>query len=431
MASGDAACESGPDRTRDTLIFGCFVGMLGLLYTAGAQHQREFHSPAAVATAADDWLTAPPPPPPLLETTMRRKPPPTNIVEWRTGEHPLPTTAATALPGAYKEEMQRTVELFAAAAAPSVQKETFTLVNSFWEDSNQNQRYKEILGAMRANIMNKGLAELVVMYETGADDKDKACRDLEALLTAPLDDLKLPHAVVTCVSRPKGQPTYENLFEYSNTQPDQPFKGSVVVVANGDVVLDDTIEQLPHFVGHVAYALTVNSNINAGVFQTAAGFKPCPKKRGSKVKNMRCPFFGTDKNGPKALSYDGFAFKPPLPASFAAKARAHKIGLDEVMNKLGMENRAKCALEAAGVLVLSSCIWVRLQHYHTCGGYSHNNKFVPFHPDFGCSRALYPCMLRNSGNIPKGSNDSSKVVATGFCDKVAAENLVPHVVVEW
>ena len=130
------------------------------------------------------------------------------------------------------------------------------------------------------------------------------------------------------------------------------------------------------------------------------------------------------------MSYDGFAFKPPLPEGFAEKARSHNISLDEVMNKLGMENRAKCGLEASGVMVLNSCIWVRLQHYHKTGDrwYSHGKKFVPFTPDFKCSRSTYPCMVRYNGTAPPGAHEATPVVNTSFCDSTDPSHLVPHLV---
>ena len=412
------AQKMSTSRATDVLIFACFAGLLGLLYTAGDQHQREFHPPGGPAPPPADLGAggaggvyrggAP-------DSGHLRPAAPTRSGDHR-GPGPGPSPGAAAAG--------------AAVAAPGGrQPETFTLVNSFWEDTNPSERYREMLGAMRANIVNKGLAQLVVLYETTSEDRAAACAKFVEALYSPLEELKLWHAEVTCVGRPKGQPTYEAILTYASSQPDGPFRGSVVLVANGDVVLDESLRQMPAFVGHVAYALTVNTDINARVYEVACGFKVRKgKKHGSKVTSKRCPFYGADKNGPHALSYDGFAFKPPLPDGFAEKARSHSISLDEVMNKMGMENRAKCGLEAGGVMVLNSCIWVRLQHYHKTGGYSHNMKMVKFAPDFYCSRSTYPCMVRYNGTAPPGAAEATPVVSTAFCDNVDPSNLVPHAV---
>ena len=84
------------------------------------------------------------------------------------------------------------------------QSETFTLVNSFWETLNPDVRYLELLGAMRANLMNRGLSELVVLYETLGPNRTKACNELSRTLTQPLKKQNLWHTTITCHGRPRG-----------------------------------------------------------------------------------------------------------------------------------------------------------------------------------------------------------------------------------
>lgn len=325
--------------------------------------------------------------------------------------------------------------------------QTYTLINSFWANTpgsecigmNNNKypprqpcaiRHNEVRGAMRANLLNSALAELVVLYEARPDD---GCDEMKAALLRTIPTGRY-HAKLTCVSQDT-QPTYAELFEFANTQPAGPFVGNVVIVGNADAVFDKSLSQMPPVGGKYAYALTINKKVNRtqyldamsddevcpsiktsnefrgeGVDQTGAWF------RGTKVRDDRCPWKGQgNSKGPAATSFDAFVFRPPLPPGWQQRAAALSP-LDLPMNRLGMENRAKCGLEAAGLTVLNACFWVRLMHYHKCAWYSHDDSAFVEAPDPKCDRATYPCMLYSNGpTSPMGSWKGSPVVSTDVC----------------
>eukprot|EP00729_Bicosta_minor_P002976 gene2976-14887_t len=323
-------------------------------------------------------------------------------------------------------------------------KQTFTLINSFWANTPESMcvgisgggqendqpcqvRHDEMLGAMRANMLNPSLAELFVIYEGRPGD---GCKELEEALLK-----KMPagggrrRAAFSCADRKGGQPTYEDLFLFASTQPDGRFLGNIAIVSNVDVVFDRTLSQMPPVGRKYAYALSVNTKVNRTQYLEGMGQEPCQSVteshgwfKGSKVRDERCPWKGmTSKKGPQAHSFDAFAFNPPLPEGWVEKSR--KLSpMDDTANKLGMENRAKCGLEAAGLVVLNACLWVRMFHYHKCAWYSHpKNVFVP-EPDHSCDRATYPCMLySNEPENPLGEWEGEPVVDRSTCRKPNAK----------
>jgi len=283
-----------------------------------------------------------------------------------------------------------------------------TLLISFFS-APASKRHDEFIGAILANILNPALSELVVLYEG-------KCAELEARLLERIKELA-PGGVrckLTC-QQAGSQPTYADMFRYSSVQPDGPLVGGVVIVANVDVVFDDSLAQLPRLTGLSAYALSINSKTNLVHYLQATGFATmCHGKKA--VRDGRCPFWSQQSGyGPSTMSWDGFAFRAlALPADFAERADAAGSALDTVMNLIGAENRAKCGLEAAGVSVYNACIWVRLQHYHHCGGLSHNNTEIS-KPNKACDRSTYPCMMMYSGTIPDGKTVAVPVVDTSMC----------------
>ena len=318
------------------------------------------------------------------------------------------------------------------------EKQTFTLINSFWADtpgstcvgmnSRRKQpcqvRHNELLGAMRANMLNPALAELFVLYEARPDD---GCKQLEESMLKKMPDGAAAagrHAKFSCTERSGGQPTYEELFQVASSQPDGAFLGNIVIVSNADVVFDHTLSQMPPVGDTHAYALSVNTKVNKTQYLEGMGQEPCEEvtkkngwTHGSKVRDERCPWKGfTNSKGPQALSFDAYAFKPPLPDGWIEKSR--KLSpLNEMPNKLGMENRAKCGLEAAGLTVLNACLWVRMFHYHKCAWYSHPMHFVA-EPNPVCDRATYPCMLySNTAENPLGAWGGAPVVDASVCTK--------------
>eukprot|EP01079_Euglenida_sp_SAG-EU17-18_P009991 gene9990-1801_t len=274
------------------------------------------------------------------------------------------------------------------------------LINFFGNTSTSHgpARYAELLGAIRANIVNPAVSELVVLF-------DGHCPWLEHALLGPLRGV--PRAQLAC-SEHTGQPTYADMFGFALEQADRNFHGTVVVISNADVVFDQSLAQLPPVPPYIAYLLSVNAQTEAGLYLQMVGFPFCKKDKHWSDNRCLSPADGHRRHrphpvyGPFSDSWDAVALRiRELPRDFAERARVHRFPLDVHMNQFSAEQRMKCGLEAAGLVVLNACLWVRMQHFHHCGdktGLGGTKKLLRNRvPLRLCPAHTFPCMLSSYG----------------------------------
>lgn len=293
---------------------------------------------------------------------------------------PVPYPATTpAPPAATKAEAQAV-----PVHPPQADAGGITLMISFFASNGDHAghpHYDEMLGAIRANILNAGvLSEMVVMFEPSKEIK---CADFVKSVTGPLKGETL--VPLRCHEQAGGQPTYFDLFTYANTQPDGAFKGSTVILANADIVFDKTLAHLPAVDPSEGYILSVNVKPDATMYQKAVG-KPMSSQ--TTTPDARCPWPRWKNANTK--SWDGFVIRPPLPKDFEATAAATGNTLKIFPNQIGAENRAKCALQKNGLEVINICLYVRVQHYHR-GTQQMHHESGDKTGGVDCNGASYPC----------------------------------------
>ena len=282
----------------------------------------------------------------------------------------------------------------------------YTLLVSFFATANPPGHYPELLGALRANIANPAVDEVAVLYEPL---DGMGCADLLVTLSSrsiPGFDGGIGKSSgeekLKCIPWTNGQPTYATLFEYASVQPNGYFRGATVIVANVDIVFDESLLSMPP-VEHEVYVLSVNHAPDPATYEAATGKPLCGQ---ATTRDDRCPWPGWKKANTR--SWDAFVFRPPLPDGFADAAVAKGAPLDVVMNAVGAENRAKCGLEAAGLEVLNACMYVRTQHWHRCSQQMHSDAGkVDIHKE--CDGRTYPCMMYYYGPAATHVIDASKI----------------------
>lgn len=294
----------------------------------------------------------------------------------------------------------------------------YTLLVSFFATKNPPDHYSELLGALRANIANPVLTEVAVLYEPL---DGMGCADLAVTLRSRtffgtdkgMDTLQKK---LRCIPWVSGQPTYKTMFQYASEQPDGYFRGATVVVANTDIVFDESLANLPP-VEQEAYVLSVNHKPDPAIYEAATGTSLCDTPT---TQDNRCPWPGWKKANTR--SWDAFVLRPPLPERFSDAAAANGAPLDVFMNMVGGENRAKCGLEAAGLEVLNACMYVRTQHWHRCSQQMHNGGGKVHNDDRQCDGRTYPCMMYYYGPATTHVIDSSKI-CKGWLSKQGTKTL--------
>ena len=162
------------------------------------------------------------------------------------------------------------------SAAPNI-----TLLTSHFalRDPTKASHYSEIEAAMRANLLNPALAEMVVVYEPLPND---GCADLRERLLASwfLENLQAHRSLlptVTCYTWEGPQPSYLDMLRFAETPPapsaspayqggqGRRFDAETIVLANADVVFDYTLDRLPQLLrrGTDVFVLSVNAPPNA------------------------------------------------------------------------------------------------------------------------------------------------------------------------
>ena len=238
----------------------------------------------------------------------------------------IAAAAAVAMPGT-KQTLQM-------APAP-----TFTLLVSHFAMTVYHPHHAEIEAAIRANLLQPSLVEVWVWYDEQPGDGCPEFKERLASNRAWKNEWgrqgRLGGAAkLTCKGRFETQPTYLQVFNYASSQSDGPFAGSHVVVANADVVFDKTLLHLSKlgFTPNKIWVMSITHHADKQLYNQTLGMLPY-LRNSSTVKQpflLRC-------NGYLEVSWDAWAFRPPLPPLETVSGI-----LNVLANRPGAESRVKC-----------------------------------------------------------------------------------------
>jgi hypothetical protein len=236
----------------------------------------------------------------------------------------------------------------------------YTLLVQHFASTLRYPHEPEIEGAIRANLLQSALAEVWVWYSNGPGN---GCNEfiarLEAnrLWLAECERLALRCLTrLKCKERPRtSAPTYLELLEYASSQPDGAFAGSHVVLANADVVFDETIHHLSSlgFDGNRGYVLSITHHADPDLYALTIGLQEAAEAALDRsAVDLYCGQF-------LETSWDAFVFQTPLPS-----LSSFGIFFDVPQHRAGAESRTRCGLERAGLRLRNACMHVRLQSFH-------------------------------------------------------------------
>lgn len=212
------------------------------------------------------------------------------------------------------------------------------LISTFFKGNYHEERFKEITDVLNFNLRNKYIARVHILYED-ENPTSYVYRDQDA-----------NKLVATKVDK---QPTYQQLFDYAS---DTLKRGSVGLIANGDIYFDETIRCM--------------SPMNPESPNMSVPPKAMPRLVAlSRRKAPQCGKNQKDEkfSGAKDLchtyvgSHDAFMFAPPVRRGITSK-------LKHTQNQaLGAENLVIWEFQAAGYKVINPCTMVRANHLHCSG----------------------------------------------------------------
>ena len=227
------------------------------------------------------------------------------------------------------------------------------LITTFFKGTYAKERFEEILSSLENNLGNDRISKVHVLWEDEDPRDHLRYADVLGLSKAQVDE-KL---VTLKVER---QPTYKELFEYSNSALG---RGAVGIIANGDIFFDDTLRC-----------------INPPDPSSEHFDKPKRKRPYFGLTRRHASECGSDPDyapkGPPGImdlcdryigSHDAFIYAHPIPTRITEQ-------LDHKQNEgLGAENVVIWELNHNGFRGFNPCDMVRANHLH-CSGERHYSR---------------------------------------------------------
>ena len=260
----------------------------------------------------------------------------------------------------------------------------------FLSNGSAGSHAAEIVEALRTNTGNPHLITIRVLVDEepfsadGGGEKDVVTTEaLRALLQVRF----VRAQKVSAVSVPT-QPGYHRILSYASRME---LQGRLVIIANADVVFDETLERIDPFSHRaqpeLAPLVSVLSVTHISGSKCEDEFAGCPRNahirgrrvarrylRREKAKGIVAFGFSTGLPDNRFWSADAFLFRSPLPLSTEGvrilttpptDANFVSRGAFEVnMNMPGAENRFMAALNASGARLENICRAVNLGHLH-------------------------------------------------------------------
>ena len=224
-----------------------------------------------------------------------------------------------------------------------------TLLVSAFVPTKANFHHLEIDEVLCANLANPSFAEVHVLLQ------GSTCRNFRR-------KFGFPNKMV-CVEV-QAQPHYWDFFHYASEK----LASRVVVLANGDILFDTSLQRLKHneMNGSFAFVLSTDSARANSLYEHLYGV-PCDT------------WSHCSKDGVQQHSWDAFIFRSPLPWPVNSASYTHqqiKRLLNVVMNTPGAENRAAFGMQLMGLRILNPCDHLHALHWH-CGPLTHHKTGSP------------------------------------------------------
>jgi len=230
--------------------------------------------------------------------------------------------------------------------------------------------YLEIEDAIRINLANPALSEVVIMYDS-VDTVRDGCTELTARLLAGLANMSVVQQARLRCFESQRQPSYRDMFNFASTTV-QP--GSVVVMSNADCTMGPSAMRLTRIQNSHAVVISLASNLLPakepfGKVQRSFGLDRCrPAHRCHGNNKLRAP-----------ASWDAYAFRVPIPF-----INESTLPDNLYMNANYAESKGGQALRKVGLHVTNICLHVSLIALH-CGSKMHrpnsllkpDNSFIP------------------------------------------------------
>ncbi|KAL7517759.1 hypothetical protein ACHAWX_002652 [Stephanocyclus meneghinianus] len=286
---------------------------------------------------------------------------------------------------------------------------TVSYVTSFWAESRENTtpnpHRREIEAALLVNIHNPYLDQIVVFLDgvskaaTTCDHFLQDMRQLNAKIGLTTLERMDPFSKVVCVNIPGDQPNYFQMF---NLTLHDAVSGDIVVLANADQVLDDSISMARSLnpnvlvvLGTRGFPLNEIPPIIKHFYVTLVGDRHLPKEEQVRARNRNNPddMCATNPYSWDTWIFDRNALQGRLKEEHFQRPLASKKMLTFSMNEMGAENAALWALQQTFPFssLYNACDKIRSWSFHL------TPKTHKVHEtSWLCERrAKYPC-----GSVP-------------------------------
>jgi hypothetical protein len=272
-----------------------------------------------------------------------------------------------------------------------------------------NAHLHEIYSALIMNLQNDAIYDVHVVTETN-------CTVL--LNTVEAWARTLPNATViysairekfVCVPSPTGvQPTYKDFFDYAHEK----LTGRLVLLANADIVFDDTLRLIAPeriMTGEIAFVLSVDPPPFSGAYNEVF-HRECGNTRKCRIGTWQGPRMSWHLEG---WSWDAYIFATPLPPTFSTPET------NIVMNQMGAEWIAAYQFEAHGIHLYNPCEHIKAYHWHCQGGKMHDGRTGGHHE----LANILPCDYCPGMTMPNGYGKYEELCRSGVKKWT---NQIPH-----
>ena len=233
------------------------------------------------------------------------------------------------------------------------------LLTSVWADPHRSSLHRaEVLGSLILNLLNPAFSLVFVVLD-GADAQHN-CDQLRKQVGEKVSFATRTGGKFGCLNRQGGQPTYREMFSYSTRVE---FRDAVVVLANADIVFDDTIELLS-LTGLHTIAVIPTQGLH---YDNTSMFSQYEKFVESQVEHpsltpSRCYAKPEERN-----SWDAYAFHPESVVVDDERMTDLSTGRPFYMNEIWAENSALHSIVSSSPVltqVVEVCDHVNAWHFH-------------------------------------------------------------------
>jgi hypothetical protein len=284
-----------------------------------------------------------------------------------------------------------------------------TLLTSSFVPRWMNYHLHEIYSAIEMNIQNPAIYDVHIMTESDCGELLKTFEKWADRISNTTVIRKDLHHKLRCVPSPTGvQPRYTDFFNYANNS----LAGRLVVLANADIVFDETLRRIEPeriLTGEIMFVLSVSPPPWNGRYKEVFGTDCNPT-----VKCGVGAWQGAPAYKSSGWSWDAYVFASPLPKKF------NPSEANVVMNMMGAEYIAAYQFERSGVKVYNPCEYVHTYHWHCQGGKMHGARDNSWHMAVA---NIFPCSYCPGVMMPKEYGKKEDLCRAGVRQW---NNQIPH-----